>query len=138
MNIIIDYLKELKKVCSNKEHKQFYDWILTNGKLFTKTITPKEYRQYKLCYYNSQTLALDGEGKYYEGWGTTKAVNFPIEHGFIVKRNKVLDTTWRDGEIYFGIHIPIDYIRNHWIKNRMAESLLYIYYRDKNKRRHND
>lgn len=133
-NNIIIYLKQVKSLYDDnpnqKSGAEYYDWILREGKSFSQTQKPDEYGKQKLCYYNAQSLAMTGGVLYYEGWGITKAIGIPLEHGFTVRRNKVIDPTWRDGELYFGVNIPIEFVRKHWIETRMAKNLLYHYYLD--------
>jgi hypothetical protein len=112
---------------------EYYDWILRTGKTFTITKEPVERGEMKKCYYNAQNLALDGKVLYFEGWATTKTLGIPFEHGFNAVNNIVIDPTWTDGDLYFGINIPVDYIKKHWIKSGMAESLLPRYYLEKGK-----
>ena len=131
-NTIITYLKQIRKMYNNSTQfrrvVEYYDWILSNGKTFEKTKTPEYYGNMKECYYNAQNLALDGKIDYFEGWGTTKNIGIPFEHGFNVVQDTVIDPTWKDGNLYFGIKIPTDYIRNHWIEHGIAENLLSRYY----------
>lgn len=134
-NPIINYLEQIKSLyqqsATQKPIAEFYEWILKEGKVFTKTRKPIVYGEYKQCFYNAQNLAFDNNiYKYFEGWGISKAIGIPLDHGFVAVKDIVIDPTWRDGTVYFGIHIPTEYIRTHWIKTKMAENLLYYYYLD--------
>ena len=108
----------------------YYKWILEEGKSFKGSELHEVRMQKKQCYYNSQALAISGEGfDYYDGWGIT-GLGIPMEHGFNVKDGGVVDATWNDGEDYFGVKIPSDYIAKFWLKNEVAEKLLFHYFKD--------
>jgi len=135
------HVRELYK--DNPTGRKFYDYILTHGKLFTKRLSNEKIKQlaqkygvrqrgYGYCYYHSQLLAMDSMGKlkYYEGMGLRKGL-IPLEHAWNVLGNKVVDLTWEDGDEYFGIEIPISFIRKHIFKVGRADALLSDYVRSK-------
>lgn len=129
--VILEYLNQLKSLYTSgkQEHAiRYMDWVLKEGKVFTIATKVKK-KKLRQCYYNAQIIALEDDTiAYYEGWGITKRVGIPLEHGFNVKDGKIMDATWRDGELYFGVHIPTDYIRKQWFKTKMSEALLTRYF----------
>jgi len=129
---ILEHLNGLVKLYANRELAgAYYKWILKNGKLFTEKTDPKKFnkifkKRFKGCYYNAQMLALDNKGlKYYEGWGITEAVGFPLDHGFNVTGGKVVDVSWPDGIEYFGIEIPLKFIREEMLRTEIAGTILF-------------
>ncbi|MCK4526075.1 hypothetical protein KAW18_01785 [candidate division WOR-3 bacterium] len=140
--MIKKYLRQTY-VMMNKD--PFYEWVLEKGKLF-RGLKRQPYKELiekyrhgtksKQCYYNSQMMALNSDGKisYYEGWYVTDGFSFPFDHGFNVYNGKVIDTT-AYGKMgvreYFGVKIPIKFVRESVLKTGMAEAILYRYYRSK-------
>ena len=134
---------------SNKNMKialDFHNFILKNGKEFNEHLTldyKKDPRilkwtsnrkpQQSACYYNSQLLALDNpELKYFEGTATTKKLGIPLEHGWCVFEGKVVDVTWKEsGDEYFGIEVPVDFIRKRMVETEMSRDVLRDYYMKK-------
>lgn len=136
------YLKQIRElVKGNKNAKEFYSFIIEKGKEF-KNSEIKDERvlkwiksrkpQKKNCYYNSQLLALAVKGlKYFEGWAYTD-MGIPLEHSWLVdKKNKVIDVTWEKGVKYFGLEIPLDFVRKDMVKTGCSNSLLNKYYFEK-------
>ena len=135
MNNIINYLEQLKDLNKGTRQSsiatQYYGWLISNGKSFTKVKIPQKQGQAKKCYYNSIMASIeDNTLGYYEGYGITKQIGIPFEHGFNVKNNVVIDYTWSDGELYFGIQIPIKYVMKHMFKYEVAETLLFRYFHE--------
>jgi hypothetical protein len=129
---ILEYLNAIKKFHKNQSPGAiYYKWILKNGKLFTEKIDSKKFnkifkKRFKGCYYNAQMLALDNkELKYYEGWGISEGIGFPLDHGFNVAGGKVVDISWPDGIEYFGIEIPLDFIRKEMLRTETAGTILF-------------
>lgn len=129
---ILVYLKAIAKLHDGRRPvKNYYKWILENGKLFTEKDGRRKFnkvfkKRFKGCYYNAQMLALDNkELEYYEGWGVTKAIGFPLDHGFNVAGGKVVDISWPDGVEYFGISIPPDFIREEMLRTETAGAILF-------------
>lgn len=129
---ILEYLKAIAKLHAERRLAgAYYKWILKNGKLFTEKIDPKEFnkmfkKRFKGCYYNAQMLALDNkELKYYEGWGISEGIGFPLDHGFNVAGGKIVDISWPDGIEYFGIEIPLDFIRKEMLRTETAGTILF-------------
>jgi len=129
---ILEYLNAIKKIHKGQSSRvAYYKWILENGKLFTEKDDPKKFnkvfkKRFRGCYYNAQMLALDNEElKYYEGWGITGVVGFPLDHGFNVVGGRVVDISWPDGIEYFGIEIPSDFIREEMLRTEIAGTILF-------------
>jgi hypothetical protein len=123
----------------------FYKWALTRGKTFGRLYRyqsdrmkklirqTRHSREIKQCYYNSQMAAVTANGRldYYEGWYVTEHLPLPLEHGFNVYAGKVIDNTatGRFGvEEYFGIKIPLSFVRRNINDTSMAEPLLFKYF----------
>jgi hypothetical protein len=100
--------------------------------------------QDKQCYYNSQlavTSILDREIEliYVEGLALTEPLPFPLPHGFMLFKGKVVDFTWFKktkgiapkeavGNEYFGIQIHRDDLYNAMTDTMMAQSHLDNYW----------
>jgi hypothetical protein len=120
----------------------FHEFMLTEGKEFREHLTldyKKDKRilkwlsrnpQKQACYYNSQLLAVDNpELKYFEGFATTKKLGLPLEHGWCVFEGKVVDVTWKDnGDEYFGVEVPVGFIRKRMVETQMSRDLLRDYF----------
>ena len=99
----------------------------------------------KQCFYNSQSIALDGGLGYAEGYVANARIPVPLEHGWnVLPSGKVVDVTIRDtGEKntcdpkklleraaknqangYLGIRYPAEEIRKSWL--RTGRSLMLI------------
>lgn len=141
-SLIQEFLAELMMITP---HDYFYKWALIKGKQFgrlyryqsermKKLIRQTRYsREAKQCYYNSQMAAIAANGKidYYEGWYVTEHLPLPLEHGFNVYDGKVIDntSTGRFGvEEYFGIKIPLSFVRTNINDTSRAEPLLFKYW----------
>lgn len=138
---IIEYL--INQLTLNY-HTDFYIWVLKNGEFFygNKRRFEEELElldhhmirgNARECYYNSQmlTVSTNGKYKYYEGWYQTDVIPIPLEHGFNVYDGRVVDMTQsatRRSDGYFGVHIPVDYIRDHMFKTEMADTILGKYW----------
>jgi len=129
---ILEYLNGIKKFYKGRSlATAYYKWILKNGKLFTEKTDPKKFnkafkKRFKGCYYNAQMLALDNKGlKYYEGWAISKPIGFPMDHGFNVAGGRIIDVSWSDGIEYFGIEIPLDFIRKEMLRTEIAGTILF-------------
>jgi len=136
---IIKYLKAVSKLQGKRQPaKDYYKWIFKNGKLFTEKGDPSKFnkifkKRFKGCYYNAQMLTLDNkELKYYEGWGVTKMIGFPLDHGFNVADGKVIDISWPDGIEYFGVEIPADFIRTEMLRTEIAGTILFQWWAKNN------
>lgn len=139
---IKEYLEKIRELVKGSENaKGFYSFIIEKGKEFKgsaienkkvldwiKLMKP----QRKGCYYNAQLLALAVKGlKYFEGWAYTK-MGFPLEHSWLIdKKNKVIDVTWCDGVEYFGVEIPVDFVKKEMYETGYSNSLLNRYYLEK-------
>jgi len=117
-----------------------YKYILEHGQAFRASETSKEllalikkFKRFNIrkqaCFYNSQMLTMESNGvfKYYEGWASTTDIGIPFEHGFNVYQGKVVDITWQNGKDYFGLEIPLTFIRNFLAKTGMSRGLLGEY-----------
>jgi len=136
---ILEYLNGFRQLYSNntkqgKNLRAYYRWILKTGKLFTEKEDAKKFhktfkKRFKGCYYNAQFMAMDNRKlKYYEGWGISKGIGFPLEHGFNVANEKVIDISWLDGIEYFGIEIPVDFARKEMLRTSTAHTILYLWW----------
>lgn len=67
--------------------------------------------------------------RYFEGYAQVRTLGLSFEHGWLVKDNKVFDPTWKDATFYFGIEIPIDFVRGNILATGMAEALLFKFFR---------
>lgn len=140
--MIKQHLKDILKLISNDKQKAYYDWVLKNGKSFGKLkriqntkiidcLKSINNKQIKQCFYNSQMIALSEDFDYYEGWYVTKGINLPFEHGWNVICNDVIDVTAYgkfDVNEYFGIKIPLEYIRNKILKTGYSDGFLSRYF----------
>ena len=132
--MIKQYLKSISKILTNKNQKEYYNWILANGKLFNgKQIKPIETpnNERKKCFYNSQMLALSEKYEYWEGWYVTKCFPLPFEHGWNMLDGNIIDVTaYGKFEVneYFGVKIPIGYIRKMLLKTGYSDGYLGRYY----------
>jgi len=129
---ILEYLNAIKKIHKGQPLRvAYYKWVLKNGKLFTEKTDSKKFnktfkKKSKGCYYNAQMLALDNKKlKYYEGLGISKAIGFPLDHGFNVAGGKIVDISWLDGIEYFGIEIPLRFIREEMLRTEVAGTILF-------------
>lgn len=128
------YVELMSRAMSKQPYTRssYYAWILKAGKSFEGSTKHVEMMRQKECFFNAQSLASSMyELEYYEGWGVTKTVGIPLEHGFNVNKDgNVIDATWDDGIDYFGVNIPREYIAKFWQKNKFAGSMLFDYFRD--------
>jgi hypothetical protein len=123
---------------------EFYDFILKNGNEFKKHFV-SDYKdkairgwlqgrspKIKACYYNAQMLLLDNrkEGlKYFEGYATTKTLGLPLEHAWCIYKGKVVDVSWKeDGDEYFGVEIPLDFVSKEIVKKGISLNMLGSYF----------
>lgn len=139
------YVKALKWLMKDdKNVSKFYTYVMKGGKAFiekdVRQITAKELREVcfkpkeRSCFYNSQVIALFSDLDYYEGWGTTE-LGIPFYHAWNVKGKKVIDVTWKDGKMYFGVKIPKDFIRKFWLDNSISDTLLARYWDSRNNKK---
>jgi len=86
--------------------------VLENGRFFEASRKPKDipFGRHKKCYSNSFRLALNNDAlTYVDGFALTSLGDLndeplAIEHGWVVRRQRVIDVTWRDvGHSYFGV-----------------------------------
>lgn len=142
MSVLLDYLNGILRlhypVYGEKDTPGFgfYKWILKNGKLFTEKENGGRFqvtfeKMFKGCYYNAQLMAIEYDKlKYYEGWGVTEKVGIPLEHGFNVIGDKVVDVTWSDGIEYFGIEVPVKFAREEMLKKETAHPILFSWWEE--------
>jgi len=130
--------KNIAKLMKNKKQKAYWKWFLSKGIEFkTSPLTPSIKKMIKdvnliprkrSCFYNAQMLALANPRiKYFEGYAISKKIGMSLQHGFNVIRGKVIDVTWEDGDDYFGIHIPTNFIGKSLLSLGVSESLLWRY-----------
>lgn len=123
------------------QRQNVFDWILENGEAFKgRTLTEDEEKELqcalsgrlykaKQCFYASQMIALSSpEYHYYEGYAQVQSLGLNFEHGWLVKDGKVFDPTWKDATFYFGIEIPIGFVRKNISETGMAEPLLIKFF----------
>jgi hypothetical protein len=122
------YVKCFTKI-GDERSKRFYEWVLDNAQYFHQSKKGVKRGEQKECYYNSQLA--DPQLEYYEGWGITKGVGFPIEHAFNVKNGVVHDLTWKDGVHYLGVKIPRYWVNKKLVELKIATNLLGRYYLEK-------
>ena len=135
--MIKSYLKQIRKIVMPNQ-KEFYDWVLKNGKSFKENqiskIPENISNRQKQCYYNSQMLVLSNDKfDYYEGWYVTEEIGIPFEHSWNVSNGKVIDVTaFKRFNVreYFGIKIPIEYVRKMLLKTGYSDGFLGRYYYD--------
>jgi len=149
MNPLIKHL-EMKKDLTRVEMpgtEVFYNWLLEKGKLLKERDKKLEKRIltfdlvsieprhcYDNCKFNFDIIKNQiSEIEYYEGYyliGDT-----PLRHGFLVKKNKIIDITARKFDIrssdYFGIKIPEYMIYPLFLRDKKrsyTEPCLYKYW----------
>lgn len=140
MNICKEEYEAFSKLTDGRQ-KQFYVWMLANGKEFQgRALTCVEERKlqtkvsrklYTLgtCMLQSQTGVIDGEFIYFEGLATSAQLGIPLEHAWLADaEGKVWDATWKDGRDYFGVQIPRDFIVKNMFETGEAQGLLAKYY----------
>lgn len=138
--------ENFSKIISDPKQKAFYEWILGRGVEFKgRTLTRVEAKQLQekvskrlftkgMCFLQSQTGAVDGELRYFEGQATTQSLQIPLEHAWLVdKEGKVWDATWEDGLDYFGIEIPTPFVRQNMLETGEAQYLMAKYYMEAKK-----
>lgn len=123
----------------------YWNFLLQNGREFKEHLgdykKDKRIRNWlckrkpkmKNCYYNAQLLVLDNPNlKYVEGLATSKRLGIPFEHGWCIFEGKIVDVTWKDdGDEYFGVEIPTDFIRKRIVVTGMSQNYLGDYYLEK-------
>lgn len=120
---------------------EFFKFLLERGEEFKAVKPSRELRDLlkavkrfrareRACYFNAQMLAIDSKErfKYYEGYATTKTMAIGFEHGFNVFKGQIVDISWLDGTDYFGVEIPVAYVRKWWVETGMAGRLLPDYF----------
>lgn len=133
--------ENFSKLLPDGNQKDFYLWVLANGKAFKGRVLTREERKElqmivsrrlftpRSCVLQSQTGCVDGKFRYFEGQANTKSLGVPLEHAWLVdKDDRVWDATWKDGDDYFGIEIPAEYIRKNILATGEAQFLLGKYY----------
>jgi hypothetical protein len=113
------------------------------AKLYRDRMRPKP----KQCYYNAQRFALFHRGygyRYAEGWAAGLGM-IPVLHAWAVAPSGgVIDHTFDaarrvlrrkklrldDPVLYWGIRIPLDLVREVWLREKSAEPLLCRYARE--------
>jgi len=130
------YFENILKLVNHPKQHKFYSWLIANGSYFKmkgRRVDDNFYRWYQpqagACYYNCQILTVEHpeKVKYYEGVAISK-LGVPLDHAFITINGKVHDPTWADGFDYFGVNIPVDFIRKIWTREKHALPLIPFYY----------
>jgi len=83
----------------------------------------------RYCFYNCQMTVLETHYnyQYYEGYALN-SIGLPIHHAWLVGDGSVIDPTWEEpGQIYYGIHIPREYIRKVILEEEFARDLMFDY-----------
>lgn len=134
-NCISNYLKTLNSIVSEKQGK-YYEFLLREGKSFIiqEIIKPKFKPKIKQCYSNSLIGNLLHNLEYWEGYYLTE-IGIPLEHGFNVRDEKVVDFTSQEFKIktteWFGIKIPDEVISEyHQSEEKLYLTPLQFYWRN--------
>lgn len=152
-------LMEVNTTGRNIKYNSIFDLLLKEGRVMNATpYTKAEEEQIlkgfkymakgpeiKQCFYNSQTIALDGGLGYAEGYVLNATLPVPIEHAWnILPSGKVIDVTMRpygekttcnpkklldrarnnQANSYFGVQLPAEEIRKSWL--RTGHSLMLL------------
>jgi len=143
--IVVNYVEELSRI-THGPAKRMYEYIKERGRYFEGAMSSSVLHRallasvffrprLKECYFNAQMLALVSGFRnieYYEGIASWLA---PTTHAWNVYRGRVIDLTWEnlpDVKLerlqYYGVPIPLEFVRkNNPIKRRAAEMLLIRY-----------
>ena len=121
---VLEQIQQIRTLIRNPTQQKFYNWILSNGERFSgKFLTQEEEKHLrrllgsplylpKKCFYNCQMIVVSSkEFSYYEGYAQTETLGLNFEHAWLIKDQKVLDPTWKDGIDYFGVEIPQEVVR---------------------------
>jgi hypothetical protein len=117
-----DYLRVLAGFAADKVSREVYaftgpaDLLLQRGRSFAVQPMPAEWAGKvvsleKQCFDNAYRLAVKSRGRlrYVEGYA---AGIIPVEHAWCIDANdRVVDPTWSDGVVYFGIEVPLPAVR---------------------------
>ena len=84
------------------------EFVLEYGKYYKFKTLPEdiEIREPKACFSNAFELMIDRmkELVYVEGYATVKEIALPVLHGWCInKKKEVVDPTWENGNLYFGV-----------------------------------
>jgi hypothetical protein len=139
---------------ASSSHVEYYDFVLNNCIAFEKAELAKNFQvtknfskrfrpKPKECFKNAQLLAIYNDDiQYYEGFAYREII--PFEHAWVVVGDKVVDVTLEASNrkakrekielpegnvVYFGMHIPTEYLRKYLIKTEIHNSVLYDYFR---------
>lgn len=114
---------ELMQMMLEQTHpgvESWYSFILKHGQEFPFTGNPSDFDlpkgEMKECYANAGRIAImDDRFIYVEGFATSM---IPTGHAWLLDTlsGLILDTTWDDGQSYFGIPIKTSYLRRHCVE----------------------
>jgi len=130
-----NYAKKYK-VWFAKECEIFYEVDRTKS----KKIAERFNTELKQCYYNSFKALSEPGMKYYEGYVWSIDVPIPLEHSWLVKDGKVIDSTLildtdfskdRTGDEYAGIEISKHKLYKMCLKNGKTGPHLFDYFMEK-------
>jgi hypothetical protein len=153
---LIKYIKGYRTLfVKNKPIVDYFDWLLKNGKYFTKDdvvddifinkhISFVNRSVVKQCYHNVMLLGIESS-ELRMFFGYTNSI-IPMEHAFFVTiDNKVFDSTMimlskkyddKDSPTeWFGIEIPKEFALKYMTKFKESNNLLkpYYFYQKENK-----
>jgi len=150
---LVTYVKSLAEMAPSPEGRLLWEYIRDKGEYFRSATHSSVLSRgsafkddlgakLKECYWNAQMLTVLLSGlrnlRYYEGFGDA-GIGVPVSHAWNVYNGKVIDITWENLPLicpklklenfeYFGVEIPVEYIRKmNPIKRRVAEMLLPYY-----------
>lgn len=113
MSIIVEHIKAIITLTSNERQKEFYKFLLKNGKVYTREIPyeskTKIYIEHKMCYSNALKTALYNDMGYVEGFYLTD-IGVPLEHAFCNIDGNAHDPTTQAFKVgvkeRFGVRVP--------------------------------
>jgi len=133
-----EYLMTISKFHSLHNKKHRYNspesFILNNGKEYSKihNYDLGKIGKPKQCYANAGTQAVESEYfktkfRYVEGYAFGSIL--PVSHAWLIDNNEVvIETTWKsNGDAYFGVEIPMHYLRSITCKNNRWDSVIANY-----------
>lgn len=148
MNVCEEMVEQFFRLTKGVQ-KEMWKLFKTHAQTFPDVLPRKEAlriaeqlgfhpKRKKACYYNAQMLAMLDEKRifhYYEGYALPKGL-IPLEHAWIAMETKttfcvVVDLTWKDAEAYYGVEIPLGFVRKNIFDTKEAQQLLYKYLQSK-------
>jgi hypothetical protein len=108
------HVEIVRKSWTGTKYPGFHAFVLAHGRAFVPRPLPRGYRRgaVRACFENAYRLARRRGLVYVEGLAfRTGAGDVPIHHAWCVEPggDLVIDTTWGDGDAYFGVPISLAY-----------------------------